>query len=246
MRFFHLHTFQKKMNLKQQLNPDKCIILSVAIGGWYPKGLDRLAESLKTHCVNFKFWRNEYPPGSPTHQKHPYAFKYFAMKWARDQGYTHILWVDVSFWFLKHPIELFKLIDNNKFFITTNGCLLNEYTNQNCWALLKENKNDYKGVLTYSAGLTGLNLTDQKASEFLDKMLVHAVDGSFVGAWTGPDRHRHDQSVGTILLNQMKIRTDEDYFKLVHFADCSKGETTWGTVEFQKNFPEAVIVIRGM
>lgn len=234
-------------DLKQKkdcLRWDKCIVLSLAIGSWYPKGLERLADSLKHYCIPFKFWLNEYPPGSPTHQQHPYAFKYFGMKWARDNGYTHVLWVDTSIWFLRHPIEIFKLVDHNGFFVTTNDASIVHYTNDNCWSILKQDKQNFVGKSMYSAGLTGLKLTNPKASLFLNQMLKHSLDGSFVGPWSGPNIHRHDQSVGSILLNNMSISTSEDYYALAHFANSN--EKNWSTSDFQNRYPEAIVVLRGM
>ena len=96
-------------------NIDKAVIVCAGIGGWYPKGVARLENSLVHHgfAGRTMFWKDEYPYGSPTHQDNPYAFKIFEFEAAMNTGANVILHLDASFWCIKNPHRLFDLISDN-------------------------------------------------------------------------------------------------------------------------------------
>lgn len=100
------------------LTGNKPIIISAGIGGWYPAGIERLERSLLLHgyAADYKFWKNEYPPESPSHQDNPYAFKIHAFNSAINEGKKIILWLDSSFWCIKTPHEIFDIINANGVF----------------------------------------------------------------------------------------------------------------------------------
>jgi len=91
----------------------KAVIISAGIGGWYPAGIRRLERSL-----NFEGWGGDimtwtdYPEGCPTHEDFPYYMKIAAFEAAIAKCYTHILWVDASFWAIKNPMPIFDLISD--------------------------------------------------------------------------------------------------------------------------------------
>lgn len=94
---------------------NKPCIISVGVNGWYPAGIDRLERSLviQGYAGDYFFWKNEYPPFSPSHEDNPYAFKIYAFEEAIRRDKKIILYLDSSFWCIKNPHELFDIISDN-------------------------------------------------------------------------------------------------------------------------------------
>lgn len=66
--------------------------------GQYILGHDRLKVTLAQHAPDTMFisWRDQLPPGSPSHREVPYAFKAYALEYAESLGFTQLLWADAS------------------------------------------------------------------------------------------------------------------------------------------------------
>lgn len=101
------------------------IFLSVAFGKQYIFQQMRLRNSILAIYpdANIKEWTNEYPPNSRHHLESLYGFKPHAVRWALDQGYKKIIWLDtacilqskVDHWFnLGLPVLAVK--DDNKLY----------------------------------------------------------------------------------------------------------------------------------
>ncbi len=86
------------------------IFLNVAFGDYrYIEQQERCNASIRAVYpdANIKSWTNEYPEGSRTHRESLYGFKVHAVKWAMQQGYKKIIWMDcacilqkeVDYWF---------------------------------------------------------------------------------------------------------------------------------------------------
>jgi hypothetical protein len=75
----------------------KTCVINVA-NGIYLRGQERLRESLKAQGFrgDVIFWTDALPPGSPTQDESPMAFKPFAFKAAFEQGYELVLWLDAA------------------------------------------------------------------------------------------------------------------------------------------------------
>ncbi len=95
-------------------NINKAVIVSTGHGGWYSKGVSRLENSLVHHgfAGRTMFWKDEYPPNSPSHNDNPYAFKIYEFEAAMAKGATVILHLDASFWCIQNPHKLFDLISD--------------------------------------------------------------------------------------------------------------------------------------
>ncbi len=70
----------------------RCIVNTAT--GIYGRGQDRLKDSLikNGYTGDFLFFRNELPPGCPSQEQAPWAFKIFAVKEAINKGYSSILY----------------------------------------------------------------------------------------------------------------------------------------------------------
>ena len=76
---------------------DWCVV-NVANGEWYAAGQARMVASLRAHGYRGEtlLWRDALPPGCPTHENTPYAFKVWAIQHARAQGFQRVAWLDSS------------------------------------------------------------------------------------------------------------------------------------------------------
>ncbi len=84
-----------------ELRSIRPVIICAGIGSWYPHGVARLIRTLNFHgwAGDTLTWPGIDPPSSRPHGEYPYYFKIAAFEWALYRGYTHILWVDASFWY---------------------------------------------------------------------------------------------------------------------------------------------------
>jgi hypothetical protein len=230
----------KKMSL---ISSSQCIVVSVAVGGWYPRGAQRLKSSLAKFPIKVQIWINEYPPGSPTHAQSPYAFKYWAIKWAKEQGYKYVFWADCSCWFIRNPIRLFQLIAQRGYlFPCHEHCqLVNNWTNSECFKILGVSRKTTERKCLFTAGIFGLDV--EKQETFLNVMIAHTFDGSFRGEWRGPEKHRHDMSVGSIEMLRLGLACTPECEEFV-FPQPNEMHLT--DKQFRDKYPLGVLLLRGM
>ena len=103
-------------------------IVSVATGTHYVKGLDRLTEWCAANGEDYVSWRDRLPPGSPTHQQVPYAFKAYALKYAADHGADVLLQADACILPVRSLEPLWERIERDGYWIGANGFTNYEWT----------------------------------------------------------------------------------------------------------------------
>jgi hypothetical protein len=207
-------------------------IINVAVGSWFPLAQQRLKTSLDMvgytgDTLFFTTW----PPGSPTHNEAPYAFKGFAIDAARKLGYELILYLDSSIWAVRQFPDLFKYINTNGYLFMSNG-------NLGMWSsdeAIKHFGVDRETALTMRevvGGFVGLNFKNKNCNDFLDEWLALAKDTKlFRGSWKNDNHevssdsrvkgHRHDQTVTSFLAYKYGMNhIVRDYFfcYLNHFS----------------------------
>lgn len=209
----------------------------------YAKGQKRLVKSLKTH--QFKgdiiIWDDEIQFGCPRHKHVPYAFKPYALKWARDNKYDLALWLDASFWAIKNIDPIFKIIEDEGNLMQNDGNRLGNWTHDKALAKYDISRDNAMNIRMFSAGCTGLNFHDDRSNQFLDMWLEAANDGF---SFHGPHKykqhevsdkrlvgHRHDMSVGTIIAHKLEM----------------KYQSPWSifTYGVNPNFPDVYMICKG-
>lgn len=204
-------------------------ILNVGTGHRYPLGQQRLFDTLQERDENATrlFWRDEYPPGSPTHEQVPYAFKPHAFLAALELGFDQALWMDASCWLLK-PIDLiWELIGEHGYYLEPDGHLLGEWISDACLGIVELTRDEALRMPLIEGKLIGLDLRDPVALDFLHGWVDLAARGGFQGDWTNEHRqvssdprcrgHRHDISCGSPLADSLGMRVRRE--KLVWFPD---------------------------
>ena len=192
------------------------VILSCGVGSWYPNGVVRLQNTLsKYQDFDFHGWKGAFPPGSPTHNEVPYAFKAYGLKWAREQGYKRALWLDSSVYVHSDPSPVLKIIENGGYFLLLNGW------NQAAWST--DAQLEYYGYTRDEAekmqhpvgGLIGINFEHEKGKALFDMFIKAAEDKMFVGPWWNKNHEvstdqrvlgsRHDQTCLGFITQKLEL-----------------------------------------
>jgi hypothetical protein len=194
---------------------------------------ERLKKSLE--LVGFKgrllLWTNKMPKNCPPHDYSPWAFKAFCFKEAIEQGFTKILWVDSSVYFIRNPQRIFEKINKDGYFILSNYVSsVGDWSSD--FALEKlgiDRKETYK-ITEIRAHIIGLDINSDIAKNFFNLWLEEAKDGrSFRGLPTeykladtfinngiistekSVKGHRHDQTVASIIAWKLGMRPVNKY-----------------------------------
>lgn len=77
------------------MNNDICFV-NVSFGERYVRTQQRLRDSILKIYPDAKlfFWTDELPPGSKPFQESLYGFKVHAVRYAEQQGYIRVVWID--------------------------------------------------------------------------------------------------------------------------------------------------------
>lgn len=143
-------------------------------------------------------WTNEYPPGSPTHQQVPYAFKVHAFYEAMSRGYDRAIWLDSSTWLLK-PLPWAQLGTKGYLLGEEHGWTVGHWCSPEARALLEATDEDLAAPLM-EGKIIGLDFTNDKALAFLALWRHAAEIGAFNGSWSN---HRHDITCGGVIAHRL-------------------------------------------
>ena len=147
----------------------KVIVSCVAIGGWYPRGAERLRESLKKYApgVELQAWIDEYPPGAPgAHFVNgwdygPYMAKPFAVLHAlRTQDCDIVIQIDAAFYATRDIQPLVDYIAKNGYYACNNGAIMGEWTSDAAlhkMNITRETSFVIPEITTYAIGLNRRN-----------------------------------------------------------------------------------------
>jgi len=164
------------------------------------------------------FWKDEYPPGCPTHQEQPYAFKVAALEMAIHRGECATLWCDGSVWFIKDPTPLFEQIEEKGYWIMSGGWHVSTWCSDAALPLLGIKREDYWEVPMISATMFGLDMQSEIARRVVGYMRARVRDGSLRGPWKNENGeassdkrvlgHRHDQTALSVLAYKLGLNVE--------------------------------------
>jgi hypothetical protein len=193
-------------------------ILNVATGGWYPAGQQRLFDSIEERGDNATrlFWRDQLPPGSPTHEKAPYAFKPYAFLYARTLGFDQALWMDASCWAIRPLDTVWGRMDEHGWWLEPDGHMVGEWISDVALELLGLSRDEVMRMPLIEGKLIGLDFRNRTACRFLNEWVAIADAGGFNGPWTNENGqasmdgrcrgHRHDIACGSPVVHRLGMR----------------------------------------
>lgn len=201
---------------------DNCIV-SVGVGGWYPKGIQRLRRSLKVcgYDGDVLFWEGVLPPDAKPHSEDPYGFKIHALKHAISKGYKRVLWLDASIWAIKNPNKMFEYIEQHGYYCFKTGYNIAQSCNDKALDACLITRDQAEGMTEAASGCIGLNMQNNQAlaawllwHHYYNEGLFHG-SRNHDGQSTDPRFlfHRQDQSAWSIAVNKlgMKINDSGDW-----------------------------------
>ena len=201
-------------------------VVSFADGaGNYAKALMRLELSLKQVGFDGKVKMiNDYDHINSPHHKGssnsvPYAFKALAIRKAMEEQDNKglLLWCDSVVYATKNIDPIFDHIkDHGYLFFDNLGFSIGDYTGDICLEKFGMTREESFNSKMLMACVMGFDLENEQIKSFLNAYIDAALDGvSYHGSWTNENLqvsndmrvkgHRHDQSVASILVKQMKL-----------------------------------------
>lgn len=166
----------------------KCIILTGAMGSWYPAGAKRLERSLYYHGYSFDF-QSFTGIEESYDQTCPYNIKPAAIEWAVQMGYDIIIWLDASFWALRDIMPFLDIVNGEGYYLGMSGYNCAQTCSDNQLKYFGISRDQAEAIHETSSGAMGFNMQNPTAKSFVEQFVQVAKDGAFKGS-----RHHDDQS----------------------------------------------------
>lgn len=185
----------------------------------YLKGVKRQEQSLKDIGFDGDYFcfKSFDEIWCPSHEDVPYAFKPYAIDKVRQIGYDIVLWMDSPVYATKDLTGIFKHIEANGYLFFDNiGFTVGDYTSDKCLDLFNITRDKAFKTQMIMACVMGFNFNKNTTISFFNKYKELAdIEGYYEGDWKNDNKqvskdervkgHRHDQSVASILINQMGL-----------------------------------------
>lgn len=196
---------------------NKAVIICAGIGGWYSAGVRRLERTL-----NFEGWGGaimtwtDYPPNCPTHDEVPYYLKIAAFEEAIKAGYTHILWVDASFFAVKNPMPIFDIINEQGYWFFSSGYNLAESINDYALKFFGKSRDEAEKQIEWASGCVGINLENPDGKSLYEKWKYYMDCGLSKGSRLHDNQsddprfkfHRQDQSCLNLAIWELGLKNE--------------------------------------
>lgn len=203
---------------------ENCLIVYSSFNKNYPRGLKRLvklaaASDFKGHIIyRIGGWPNV-EEGSLTLAHVPYAFKVCFFKEAKRLGYKRAFWLDTSIIPVVSLNTIFDMIKEKGYFIMGNSHMIGPYMEPDAASALQLPMSETFKIPSCSAGIFGVDFTNKKAREIIDRWYQAAQDKV---AFFSP---RSDQNVLSMILYKMGITDLISIDRLAHNRNQIKSDT---------------------
>lgn len=201
------------------LTQGKAVIISAGVNGWYGAGVKRLVRTLNFEGWGGSIltWADEYPPDSHNHNDVPYYMKIAAFEEAIRQGYTHILWLDASFFAVANPMPMFDIINEQGFYFFSTGYNLAQSVNDTALAFVGLSRDEAEQQTEWASGCVGLNLENPDGSRIYKRWKELMDFGLSKGSRLHDNQsadprflfHRQDQSCINLAIWEAGVRNEK-------------------------------------
>lgn len=215
----------------------------------YTQGQTRLNASLDQHGYKGErmYWGDacakKLPPGSPSHESVPYAFKLHALKAAEEAGHTTLLWADSSMWLTGAIDPIVAHAKQYGVAAWNGGWSVGQWTSDRALTKLEISRDAAMLLPLVVGGLVCINTEHAKGKQLLDEWFRFATDGvSFIGAWdnvggkvSADSRvlgHRHDMPSLSVIANRLDVE----------LLKCPK----WFSYDSDTPDPQSIFLARGI
>lgn len=204
-------------------NINKAVIVSTGVNNWYGKGITRLENSLVHHgfAGRTMFWKDQYPPHSPTHADNPYAFKIYEFEAAMTTEATVILHLDASFWCIRNPHPLFDLISDKGVIGFRTGYNMAQTASDAALEWAGITRDEAERLPEIASGMVGLRMDNPNGVKVFEYWKEGMLLGLFKNSRTKDPRDstdprfvhaRQDQSIFSLAIHRCGLEiNDYDY-----------------------------------
>jgi hypothetical protein len=239
---FNAHSSAKPMRVvrlgRSSQPSDRCVI-SLGIGRkGHTMPLTRLEESLQRTGFqgDFLVWKDELPPGSPTHMESPMAFKTFCFLEAMKRGYRYVLWIDAPCIALRSINPIFTIIRERGYvmFVDPYGQTVGQWCGDDVLERHAISREAALSMPEIPTSVIGLDLCSEIGRQFFDQWHSMALDGvtfrgtrkpilsvedHYIVAWNKGNcissdsrvgGHRHDQTAAGIVAHRLGMTACSD------------------------------------
>jgi len=234
------------------MNDDICIV-SVGVDG--RDSYARQASYVKSKVDELGYpnyiWIGTYPPESPSHQEVNFAFKYYAIEYARSMGYKKILWLDSVVIPIKPKLDkINSILDNNGYFFVRNGHEVGSWCKDEALPYLGITREEAFNISQVAGGYFALNFSSKESIDFFDqyktfatkygKQVLHGDVTNINNSVSTDNRvkgHRHDQIVSSVILSKLNLTIPDS-----GYAICYQNNENWKSNLIDKNEVELLVL----
>lgn len=213
----------------------KVAIVTVAISGWYPKGVARMIQEFERVSPGFEIraWVNHYPPGeyvtttdAGDYNYLPYQAKPYAMLEALHSGVDIAILLDAAFYPIRPIHILVDHIAQTGYYLCKNGAYVGEWASDEALDVMGFSRDVSLRIEEASSYCVGLNFHHEAARTLAMDWTVypnaipgfHTNDcggrylptlGRNIGQVSKDPRvkgHRHDQTVLSLCAHRLGMR----------------------------------------
>lgn len=161
-------------------------IVTVAVGEPFESYMPTFVESLKRFGES---WQNMFtfyawPPDSPPHKDHHYAFKYFAMREVLSRGCRQLLWLDSQVTAIASLEPLWNTLDRDGYVFCNDGAPLHRWISDKALAHFGKTRDQVRDMPVLAGTVIGLDLNKPQAKSFFDEWgeLAQVKGGLFMSS----------------------------------------------------------------
>lgn len=198
------------------------MIINAALGYWYPKGQQRLLESLRdVNCPDNIATFLSYPkPGY--NEQNPYTVKASCFEWA--QAEKTIIWLDCSIWAINKIEPLIDHIKTHGHYFYKSGYNCAQSCNDYSLKYFGVSRDMAEDMPELASNLMALDMSFPKSQAFVIEFIRAAKAGVFDGSRDHAGQsedprflfHRQDQSAASLIANKLGMEISEPNHFLVY------------------------------
>jgi hypothetical protein len=157
--------------------------------------------------------------GSPSHQERPYAFKVYAVEYARKLGYDVVIWLDSPFRLIKPIDEWVKEIEKVGVYLQRDGWWCGQWANDNSLDYFGVTRDEAMTIPNVYACIMAFDFRHPITPVFFALWKTACENGAFCGKGNNTEKtesqderclgHRHDQTCAELIAHQIKLPLSE-------------------------------------
>jgi hypothetical protein len=157
--------------------------------------------------------------GSPSHQERPYAFKVYAVEYARKLGYDVVIWLDSPFRLIKPIDEWIKEIEKVGVYLQRDGWWCGQWANDNSLKYFGVSRDEAMTIPNIYACILAFDFRHPITPVFFERWKTACDDGAFCGKGKNTEKtesqderclgHRHDQTCAELIAHQLNLPLSE-------------------------------------